>query len=211
MANVYKRGQRGKETYWIRFQWRGQEIRKSARTTSKSVAQQYLAQVLEEYRRLDRGGRPRRTYQEALERFHAEYLPTLKPATQNRYRTSLKQLAPFFGGLYLDEIKKGLLADYVAARRKAGVTGATVRRDLGALSTLCSFAITLDMIEVHPLKQFSKKHIREAVPRTSYPSDPEIERLVQHAPPMMLRPACGWRRQSRLNGLRCRYIVARFG
>jgi integrase/recombinase XerD len=28
------------------------------------VAQQYLAQMLEEYRRLDRGGRPRRSYKE---------------------------------------------------------------------------------------------------------------------------------------------------
>lgn len=181
MANVYKRG----ETYWIRFTWRGMEVRKSARTSSKSIAQQFLAQTMEEYRRLDRGGRPRRSYYEALERFHAEYLPTLKPATQDRYRTSLKQLDPHFGGLYLDEINKTRLADYVTARRKEGTTGATIRRDLSTLSVLCSFAVALDLIEVNPVKQFAKRHIRESAPRTNYPSDIEIERLVQHAPPMM--------------------------
>jgi integrase/recombinase XerD len=41
------------------------------------------------------------------------------------------------------------------------------------------------MIELHPVKQFSRRHIREAVPRTSYPSDTEIEHLVRSAPAMM--------------------------
>jgi integrase/recombinase XerD len=181
LANVYKRG----ETYWIRFTWHGREVRQSARTTSKSIAQQFLARTLEEHRRLDRGGRPRRTYQEALEKFQAEYLPSLKSATQTRYNISLKQLAPFFGSLYLDEITKTRLGNYVSARRKAGVTGATIRRDLATLSSLCSFALALDMIELHPVKQFSRRHIREAVPRTSYPSDAEIEHLVRSAPAMM--------------------------
>jgi hypothetical protein len=44
-----------------------------------AAAQQFLAQLLDEHHRLDRGGRPRRTYTEALERFTYDYLPTLKP------------------------------------------------------------------------------------------------------------------------------------
>lgn len=183
MAAVYRRGQ----TYWIRFQWQGKEVRKSARTSSKAVAQQFLARVLEEHRRLDRGGRPRRSYKEAVERFCAEYLPTLKPATQSRYRTSLKQLMPFFGGLHLDEVNKSRLGEYVTARRRAGVTGSTIRRDLAALSSVFTFAVAIDMIEVHPIKAFSRRHIRESVPRTTYPTDAEIEELVRHAPPMMGR------------------------
>ena len=78
MATVYRRG----STWWVRFQWRGVEVRRSARTSSKAVAQQMLGRLLAEHRRLDRGGRPRRTYREALERFWAEYMPTLKPASQ---------------------------------------------------------------------------------------------------------------------------------
>jgi integrase/recombinase XerD len=183
VASVYKRG----DTYWIRFTWRGKEVRRSARTSSKSVAQQYLAQMLEEYRRLDRGGRPRRSYKEALERFCAEHMPTLKPATHNRYRSSFKNLSPHIDGLYLDEITRRRLADYVTARRRAGIKGATIRRDLATLSVLCSFAVAVDMIEAHPLKQFSKRHIREGVPRTNYPSDAEIEALVERASPMMGR------------------------
>jgi hypothetical protein len=59
-------------------------------TASKATAQQFLAQLLDENRRLDHGGRPRRTYKEALERF-THYMPTLKPRTQQRYRTSFPQ------------------------------------------------------------------------------------------------------------------------
>src|SRR3954462_5980961 len=120
MATVYRRG----TTWWCRFQWRGTEVRRSARTSSKAVAQQMLARLLEEHRRLDRGGRPRRTCREALERFSTDYMPTLKPSTQDRYRPSFRQLAGTFGGLYLDEITRGRLADYATARMKAGVKGA---------------------------------------------------------------------------------------
>lgn len=187
MAGVYKRGRKGTETYWIRFQWRGKEVRRSARTSSKMVAQQYLAQVLEEHRRLDRGGRPRRSYREALERFCIEVMPTLKATTQRRYGTSFRQLDPFFGRLLLDEINKARLSEFVAARRKGGATGATIRRDLATLSGVCSCAVAWDYIDANPVKAFDRRHLKEAPPRTSYPADADVERLVERASPMMGR------------------------
>ena len=180
MATVYRRG----TTWWVRFQWRGTEVRRSARTSSKAVAQKMLGRLLEEHRRLDRGGRPRRTYHEALERFWAEYMPTLKPTSQRRYRASFRQLAESFGGLYLDEITRGRLADYATARLQGGVKGPTVRRDLAALSCLCSSAVTWDYIDVNPVRLFGKRHIKETPPRTTYPTVEEVERLVAHAPPV---------------------------
>jgi integrase/recombinase XerD len=112
VATIYKRN----ATYWVRFQWRGKEVRRSAHTTSKATAQQFLAGLLDEHHRLDRGGRPRRTYKEALERFTYDYLPTLKPSSQTRYRTSFWQLNAVFGSLYLDEITCARLADYARER-----------------------------------------------------------------------------------------------
>jgi integrase/recombinase XerD len=180
MATVYKRD----STYWIRFQSHGKEIRRSAHTTSKATAQQFLAQLLDEHGRLDRGGRPRRTYREALERFTHDYLPTLKVRTQERYRTTFRQLAAPFGSLYLDEITRGRLADYATARMKTGTKGATVRRDLATLSCLCSCAVSWDYIDANPVKQFSKRHIRESAPRTTYPTAEQVDRLVSQAAPM---------------------------
>lgn len=187
MASVYKRGRPGKETYWVRFQWQGREIRRSARTSSKAIAQQYLAHLLEQHRLLGRGGRPRCSYQSAFERFASEYLPTLKPSTQARYRESFKHLTPRFGSLFLDEVNKGRLGEFVTARKEEGVTGATIRRDLATLSCMFSCAVAWDLVELNPVRLFSKKHIREAPPRTSYPCEEEVERLVAHAPPMIGR------------------------
>jgi hypothetical protein len=127
----------------------------SAHTTSKATAQQFLAQLLDEHGRLDRGGRPRRTDKEALERFSHDYLPTLKPTSQQRYRTSFRQVDTAFGNLFLDEISRTRLADYASARMKAGAKGATVRRDLAAMSCLCSCAVAWDYIDANPVKQFS--------------------------------------------------------
>jgi integrase len=180
MATVYKRS----STYWVRFQNHGKEVRRSAHTASKATAQQFLAQLLDEHHRLDRGGRPRRTYKEALERFTHDYLPTLKARTQERYRTSFRQLNGVFGGLHLDEITRTRLADYASDRMKAGVKGATVRRDLATLSCMCSCAVAWDYIETNPVRQFSKRHIRESPPRTTYPTAEQVDRLVAAAPQM---------------------------
>ncbi len=183
MATVYKRG----KTWWVHFQWRGTKIRRSAHTSSKAVAQQYLAQLQQEHGRLDRGGRPRRTYKEAVQRFWAEYVPALKLRSQERYRSSFRQMQGAFGDLYLDQITRGRLADYAAARLRSGTTGATVRRDLAALSSLCSCAVAWDWIDVNPVRQFSKRHIRESKPRTTYPTDEQVEKLVAHASPTVGR------------------------
>ena len=184
MATVYKRNR----TYWVRFHYGGEEIRRSAQTSSKTIAQQYLAKLLEEHRRIGRGERSRHTYKEALARFYAEYLPGLKPKTQERYRGSLRRFEPYVGHLHLDQITKTVLADYVSARRAQGVTGATIRRDLATLSSVCSFAQAVDMVEINPVKAFSKRHIREAKPKTSYPTDAQIEALITQAPKAMKLP-----------------------
>jgi integrase/recombinase XerD len=180
MATVYKRN----STWWIRYQWRGQEVRRSAHTSSKPVAQQYLAELQAENQRLDRGGKPRRTFKEAYARFLADYLPMLKPRTQERYLTTLRIVAGIFGDLYLDEITRGRLADYATKRLRGGVIGSTVRRDLATMSVLCTCAVNWDWIDVNPVKMFSKRHIKESKPRSAYPSAEEVDRLVAKASPM---------------------------
>jgi integrase/recombinase XerD len=134
--------------------------------------------------RLDRGGRPRRTYREALDRFTHDYLPTLKPTSQQRHRTSFRQVDAAFGTLFLDEITRSRLADYASARMRAGAKGATVRRDLAAMSCLCSCAVAWDFIDANPVKQFSKRHIKESSPRTTYPTAEQVDRLVANSAPM---------------------------
>lgn len=138
----------------------GKEVRRSAHTAFKSTAQQFLARLLDEHHRLDRGGRPRRTYKEALVRFTVAHPPTLKPRTQEQYRTSIRQLNDAFGGLYLDEITRARLADFASHGMTTGAKGATVCRDLAMLSCVCSCAVAWDYVEAS----------RVAIPRAAHPT-----------------------------------------
>jgi integrase/recombinase XerD len=111
-------------------------------------------------------------------------MPALGPKTQKRYRACFRQLSPVFGSLYLDEITRARLADYASDRMRAGAKGGTVRRDLAALSCLCSCAVSWDYIDTNPIKQFSKRHIPESPRRTTYPTTEQVDRLVAGASPM---------------------------
>jgi integrase len=181
LATVYRRG----STWWVRFVWRGQEVRRSARTTSKTVAERMLATLMAEYQGRDLNGAVRHTVAEAIQRFRAEYLPLLKPATRVRYEVSFRQMRQF-ESLYLDEISRAALADYASQRLRAGVNPATIRRDLNTLSGVLTCAVAWDWADQNPLRKFSKRHLREAPPRTTYPSVEQVERLVAAASPPMV-------------------------
>jgi hypothetical protein len=55
-------------------------------------------------------------------------------AIAKRYAVSLGQLEPLLVGKHLDEIDRKLFAEIEQARRVEGVTNATIKRDLAALS-----------------------------------------------------------------------------
>src|SRR4051812_48703166 len=161
-----------------------QKVKRSAHTASKATAQQFVAQLLGERGRLDRSGRPRRTYKEALKRFRHDYLPTLKPTSQQTYRTSFRQEDAAFEPYFWTRSTARGWPIYASARMKAGAKGATVRRDLAAMSRLCSCAVARDYIDCNPLKQFLDRHIKESQPRTTYPTAEQVDRRVASTAPM---------------------------
>ena len=72
------------------------------------------------------------------------------PKTATRYLVSLKQLAPWLDGRALPDIDGRLVAEIIRERQKAGVTNATIKRDLGALSSVMNYAILQGWIEATP-------------------------------------------------------------
>ena len=97
--------------------------------------------------------------------------------TVKRYAVSLKQLEPFLRGKFKDEIDKVLISTIVDARRAAGVSTATIKRDLGALASV------LDYNEVEPnvardrLKKLKERRDPIVLPETSH-----IERMIRRVP-----------------------------
>lgn len=181
--SVYKRG----KVWWIRFQFRGEDIREPAHTGIKRVAEAHERKRREECGILARGGKPRRSYDETAARFIREHLPTLKPTSQRRYVTSMKMLDPDIGHLHLDQITRSKLSEIETRRRRDGASPPTIRRDFACLSSIFGCALDWEWVEVNPvppyLRSRRKRGLRESPPRTRYLYRDEEAVLLPHAAP----------------------------
>jgi len=99
------------------------------------------------------------------------------PATARRYAVSLRQLEPFLRGRFLDEIDKERISEIVDNRRAAGVSTATIRRDLVALGSVLSFADVDDNPALARLKKLKERRDPIVLPETAH-----IERMIARAP-----------------------------
>lgn len=117
-------------------------------------------------------------YQDAFSAWGERYIVhQVGPATTVRYTVSLKQLEPFLRGRFLDEIDKSLISTIVDNRRAAGVSTATLRRDLGALASVLDYA----EVEPNPARDRLKK-LKERRDPIVLPEVAHIERMIRRAP-----------------------------
>ncbi len=175
--SVYRRG----SIWWVRFQWRGKDIRRPAKTRNRATAQCFERWLKEEFGRIDRGGKPRRTFDEMMARFISEHLPTLRPSSQRRYLTNTAVMASHFGGKHLDEIDRGRLSNFIAERRRE-VSSTTIRRDLACLSSAFQLAVAWDWCDANPVRTVNKRQIKEGAPRRRYLSEAEYQRMLPTLP-----------------------------
>lgn len=122
MAGLYRRG----KVYWARAQRQGREYRRSLQTPDRTIAERRFRQWLDDLDATRWGEKPRRSFEEAAERFIREHLTTLKPSSARRYGVSLKNLTAHFAGKSLSEITSAALAEFEAARRTDGVRAGTI-------------------------------------------------------------------------------------
>ena len=135
------------------------------------------------------GEKPKRTFNEAAEKFVEEHFPTLRPASAERYIVSLRRLADVFAGMALEDITSAALYEFEQARYRAGVSKPTIRRDLACLSSLMSSCQCWEWVTVNPVPAYtkvrSKKGLKESPPRTRYLSHPEEARLLSACAPRL--------------------------
>src|SRR5262249_8555028 len=86
-------------------------------------------------------GDAKRNFVEVLELWAQWINKQVGPKTTDRYACSLDQMRPWLDGKELGEIDSRIVAEIVRARSGAGVTNATIKRDLVALSSVLNFAI----------------------------------------------------------------------
>lgn len=180
--NLRKRG----SLWWYRITKNGVTHEGSLETTNPRIAAERLESKRRELTATKWGEKPRRTFDEAALRFKREHFKHLKPKSRKRYVVSLIALSEHFHTVCLDDIGSALLGDFERARRAAGVTPSTVRRDLACLSSLYSRAEEWEWVSSNPVKPFkrgrAKAGLKEGAARTRYLEGWEELEVLKHAP-----------------------------
>jgi len=180
-ANLYRRG----PVWWARAQVAGRDLRRSLRTGDRVEAKKRLAKWLEQVSHIAFDGQERATWQAAVKRWSSELPQSVRQSTINRYLVSARQLHPHFSDLYLDQINRRKIAEYVAARRKDGASNATIRRDLTVLSRIMVGATNWGWIERNPSADFDRSLIRERREAIRPPTNDELNLVLQTMSPML--------------------------
>jgi integrase/recombinase XerD len=116
------------------------------------------------------------TLDEVIKAWGAHFRAQSSETTFTRYMVSLGQLAPFLEGRKLPDINARLIGDIVAERQKV-VSNATVRRDLGALSSILNYAVDRGWCENNPVLP-RLRGIKERRDPIVLPSDKDIELVI---------------------------------
>lgn len=177
-GNLYKRG----KTWWGRFQFRGEEHRRSLQTTSRTVAEKRVRQWISDLRASEWGEKPTPKFEDAVVHFF-DVSQELKSSTLRRYQSSLRLLDPMFRGVKLSDIDREKLRTFVAHRLEAGTAMPTIRRDLAFLSSVVSEANMHWEFEGNVVMSFLKAGrkrgtLRDSEPRTRYLSLNDEQRLL---------------------------------
>jgi integrase len=101
--------------------------------------------------RAERERERERKWPQAVERWMDTEFVKLREATQRRYETSIRMLHPHWAGLFLSQITSARVSDYATTRIKAGVSPATVRRDLATASRVFKIARRAGWVEHNPI------------------------------------------------------------
>lgn len=175
--NCYWRG----EVLWGRLKVAGQEYRWSLRTGHGPTALRRVEAKRKELQAAAFFGESRKTYDDTFAAWSEHILHHVGSATSKRYSVSLGQLAGFLRPLYIDEIDRAVINDIVKARRAAGVSTATIKRDLTALSSVLAYAEDEEWRTGNPALERARR-LKERRDPIILPDPADVERVVARAP-----------------------------
>lgn len=175
MATVYKRG----NVWWVRFQWNGQEIRRSAHTTLKGEAREYLSAVQSEYRSLKLTGKTRVTFAHAMTEYIESRVSQKKLSTIKSYQQCLRVLLKEFSTKKIDEVTDVAIADFEARQQKR-VAPSTVKHYRAVLSGIFKTAVRRGWADRNPCRDLEPIKIDNA--RYRFLTDKEWEALKKALP-----------------------------
>jgi integrase/recombinase XerD len=159
MRGLYQRN----GIYWARLKVRGHEYRASLRTRSLGLAERRLKALRQQIEDTAYFGASDPVSWEAAVVSWASAWQRLgiKPRTGARYAQSLACCRHWLDGKQTHEIDGDLLKQIIRARGKHGITNATIRRDLTAISSVLGHCVDEGWIEENPAHMLDRSRFKE--------------------------------------------------
>ncbi len=133
MGTIYRRG----ETWWIQYYHRGKRYRESSNSDSKMIAR-YLLQQREGD--IAEGKIPALVYERTkfkdLVKLIVDDYARNEKKSEERLRSSIKRLEPFFCDHTATEITTSEVNNYIDSRTGEGAAAATINRELSCLKRM---------------------------------------------------------------------------
>lgn len=124
-----------------------------------------------------------RSFAEVVEEWSGWIVKQVGPKTAERYACSLGQLAPWLDGKDLIEIDAKLIATIIAERGQQ-VSNATLKRDLGALSSVLNYTIDQGYRDDNPVLPRLRR-IKERRDPIVLPQTKSVTLAIRRAPGMI--------------------------
>ena len=184
--NIYIRN----GVYWGRFEVAGREYRKSlhVRVEPAKRAEAKAVQSLDRVRleiedQIRHAITPPKLWQEVVIAWHEHAHAAISENALKRYLVSLNQCRAWLDGKAIHQVDVACLRELIKARRGAGVSNATIRRDLTAISAVLSTAQDEGWIEDNPALLINRKRIPERRDPILLPTDSSIAVMLEELPP----------------------------
>lgn len=181
--NLFQR----KGVWYARVKVRGKDHRPSLRTRSKSEARRKLRKILNDLDHLRVTGEELHPWKTAVVEWAAAMEKSIKPSVLSRYLTSLDKVREAVEDLNVEEIGTKTIAEIVRTRRAAGVSNATIKRDLTAVSSVLVYCCAQGWLEENVAKAYDRAVIRERRHVIVLPDPADLDAFVAFCPPMFGR------------------------
>jgi len=173
------------KVWWMRFNYHGQQVRRSTDTTERRLAEAILAKItvdIVEGRYFEKREEQERTFAELMDRYLKEH--AVKQMSKRSFNGYTKNLLPFFKGYTLAQITPKRIVAYKAKRYADGVAPATINRELACMKKAFNLAIReWEWCRENPVARVSMEKERNR--RDRWLSTGEEDRLLQVARPWL--------------------------
>lgn len=153
----------------------GKTYRRSSLRWTRAQASEVEAKLRRDLFDLDMGRQPARTFNDAIERWTREQLPTLKPRTRTEYLQDTAHIAPLLEGQLLTE---GTAIAAKIIKKWPDLSPSTVNRRLQVVSRLCNLAF----YEWHWLDKPQVIHLLQEEGKENFLTAQQVEDVAAQCP-----------------------------